>query len=61
MVYLNILRNVMTEKDIKVLEFLYNRLVNVYNENKNYDYMLRFNEIISKLKTNKAIKDKIND
>ena len=50
MVHLNILRNVMTEKDIEVLEFLYNRLVNVYNENKNLDYMLRFKEIIFRSK-----------
>jgi hypothetical protein len=34
------------EKTIKVLEFLHARLVNVYGENPNYDYMLNLQEII---------------
>ncbi len=31
------------------LQFLYNRLLHVHGENENYDYMLRFAEIIKEL------------
>lgn len=31
------------------LEFIYNRMVEVHGENKNYDYMLRFASIIEEL------------
>ena len=30
-----------------VLEFLYNRLIEKYNENENYDYMIKFRDIIN--------------
>ena len=33
--------------EIIVLEFLYNRLIDKYGENKNYDYMIKFREIIN--------------
>jgi hypothetical protein len=34
--------------DKRCLEFIYNRLINVYNENSNYDYMINFKKIIDK-------------
>jgi hypothetical protein len=34
-------------KDKEHLQWLYNRLVNVHGENPNYDYMLKFQEIIN--------------
>lgn len=37
-------------RDMLHLEFIYNRMINVYKENPNYDYMLRFMEIIDALK-----------
>ena len=36
------------EKDAKLLEFIYNRLIDVYKENPNYDYMRGFKNIIDK-------------
>jgi hypothetical protein len=30
-----------------VLNFLYNRLIEKYGENENYDYMIKFREIIN--------------
>lgn len=38
------------KKDIEHLEWLHERLVNIHGENKHYDYMLKFKEIIDKLK-----------
>jgi hypothetical protein len=38
-----------TERDIEVIQFLHDRLENVYKENKNVDYLIRTREIISKL------------
>jgi len=35
-------------KDKEHLQWLYNRLVNIHGENPNYDYMLKFKEIIDK-------------
>ncbi len=35
-------------KDIKVLKFIYARLLNVHEENNNYDYMINFRNIINK-------------
>jgi hypothetical protein len=40
----------LNEKDINHLQWIYDRLINVHNENKNVDYMLAFNRILSKLK-----------
>jgi hypothetical protein len=41
---------ILDEGQIKHLEWIYNRMVNVHNENPNYDYMIRFEEIIEELK-----------
>ena len=38
--------NKVDEKDIRILNFIYNRMVNVHKENKNYDYMLNFKAIV---------------
>jgi hypothetical protein len=38
------------EKDVKHLQWLYDRMANVHGENKNYDYMIKFKEIIEQLK-----------
>jgi hypothetical protein len=38
------------EKDVKHLQWLYDRMVNVHGENKDYDYMIKFKEIIEQLK-----------
>jgi hypothetical protein len=32
------------------LEWIYDRMKNVHNENENYDYMIKFREIIDDLK-----------
>jgi hypothetical protein len=40
----------MKNEDIKHLEWLYERMSQVHNENKNYDYMVRFRGIIDNLK-----------
>lgn len=37
------------EKQKQHLEWIYKRLLNVYEENPNYDYMLKFKEIIDNL------------
>jgi hypothetical protein len=37
-----------------VLEFLYNRLIEKYGENENYDYMIKFRDIINSHSTIKA-------
>ncbi len=39
-----------TIEDKKHLQFIYNRMANFHLENQNYDYMLRFKEIIDKNK-----------
>jgi hypothetical protein len=33
--------------EILVLEFLYRRLIEKYGENENYDYMIKFRDIIN--------------
>jgi hypothetical protein len=38
------------KEDIEHLEWLYNRMLNVHGENENYDYMIRFKNIIDKFK-----------
>lgn len=38
-----------TNKDIKHLEWVYERMKFVHNENENYDYMIRFREILDAL------------
>lgn len=42
----------MKDKDIKHLEWLYERMKYLHNENENYDYMIRFREILEALRTN---------
>ena len=32
--------------EIDILEFIYNRMINIYNENPDYDYMIKFKNII---------------
>ena len=39
-----------SEEDLKHLEFIYGRLVDVHNENPNYDYILKFKSIIEQFK-----------
>lgn len=39
----------MKNKDIKHLEWVYKRMKFVHNENENYDYMIRFREILEVL------------
>jgi hypothetical protein len=38
------------QENIIHLEWIYNRMKNVHNENENYDYMIKFREIIDDLK-----------
>lgn len=38
------------EKDLKHLQWIYDTLVHVHKEDKNLDYMIRFKEIIKKLR-----------
>jgi hypothetical protein len=40
----------MKDNYITYLEWLYLRMKHVYNENENYDYMIRFREIIDELR-----------
>ena len=40
------------EKDVKHLQWLYDRMVNVHGENKDYDYMIKFKEIMEYLLLN---------
>jgi hypothetical protein len=39
----------MNDKDIKHLEWVYERMKFVHNENENLDYMIRFREILASL------------
>jgi hypothetical protein len=39
----------MSDKDIKHLEWVYERMKFVHNENENLDYMIRFREILASL------------
>lgn len=45
----------MKDKDIKHLEWLYERMKFVHNENENYDYMIKFREILEALRQPTAI------
>jgi hypothetical protein len=38
------------QENIIHLEWIYDRMKNVHNENENYDYMIKFREIINDLK-----------
>ena len=40
----------MKDKDIKHLEWVYERMKYAHNENENYDYMIRFREILEALR-----------
>lgn len=37
------------KEDKKHLEWIYNRLIEIHNENPNYDYMIEFKKIINNL------------
>jgi hypothetical protein len=39
-----------SDKNIIHLQWIYDRMSNVHGENKNYDYMLKFKEIIEQFK-----------
>ena len=39
----------MSLKELEHLKFIYERLIYVHKEKSNYDYMLRFKEILQKL------------
>lgn len=39
-----------SEEDIKYLEWIYERMINVHNENLNYDYMIIFKNILEQFK-----------
>jgi hypothetical protein len=49
----------MKDKDIKHLEWVYERMKCVHNENENYDYMLRFREILEALSQHDVIKNEV--
>lgn len=40
----------MKDKDIKHLEWVYERMKYVHNEKENYDYMIKFREILEALR-----------
>ena len=48
----------MKDKDINHLKWVYDRMKFVHNENENYDYMIRFSEIIDSLQKSVIIKPK---
>ncbi len=50
----------MKDGDIKHLEWVYERMNNVHNENENYDYMIRFREILEALRQS-DIKESLNE
>lgn len=39
-----------SDKDTAHLQWIYDRMSNVHDENENYDYMIKFKEIIEQLK-----------
>ena len=39
-----------SDKDTAHLQWIYDRMSNVHGENENYDYMIKFKEIIEQLK-----------
>ena len=39
-----------SDKDTAHLQWIYDRMSNIHGENENYDYMLKFKEIIEQLK-----------
>ena len=41
-------KSIYSDKDKHHLKWIYNRLINVHDEDPNYDYMLKFKEIIDK-------------
>jgi hypothetical protein len=38
------------EENISHLKWIYNRMINIHNEDKNYDYMIKFQKILKQLK-----------
>jgi hypothetical protein len=45
----NILEVVANKDELNHIEWIYSRMVNIHNENENYDYMVKFKNIIEKL------------
>jgi hypothetical protein len=43
-------KSILNKNDRKHLQFIFDRLEEVYNENPNYDYMIKFKEIINKIR-----------
>lgn len=37
-------------KDKEILQWVYERMINIHNENPNVDYMLRFKKVIDSIK-----------
>lgn len=44
--------NIIDTDDVKHLDWIYNRMLSVYNENPNYDYLRKLKQIINKLNKN---------
>ena len=40
-----------SKEDVNHLEWIYNRMIGLHNENKDYDYMVKFKEILDQFKT----------
>jgi hypothetical protein len=45
---------VLKDSDIECLQFVYDRFVNVHNEEPDMDYMIHFREILQRLSTEKS-------
>jgi hypothetical protein len=43
-------KNICNKEDTKHIEWIYNRLLYVYKENENYDYMIKLKNIIEQFK-----------
>jgi hypothetical protein len=46
----------MKESDIKHLEWIYNRMIHVHGEDKDFDYMIKFRNILDEMKSTKLVK-----
>ena len=44
-----------TKGDFEHLKFIYARLLNVHGENNNFDYMIKFREIINRISINEEL------
>jgi hypothetical protein len=41
----------MNKRDIEILQFLHDRMIEIHHENPNFDYMINFHRIISEAST----------